>query len=170
MHGHGFRINKKKGEVDFSLLDAEVDRIVWMFSVPRLPDEIHRRRTAEEEILLGSDQERPRYWLATSMMLGEAFLLAPSTYQRRSPVWTPIDFIKNRQLIAEGKLVDTAFMEQVLGKPGQVRKVTFTGGKSPFFLFQTPITCHALWALNKEKQWLSITSLFEKRVKLQQSV
>ncbi|MBA4419239.1 MAG: 6-oxocyclohex-1-ene-1-carbonyl-CoA hydratase, partial [Syntrophus sp. (in: bacteria)] len=28
-----------------------------------------------------------------------------------------IDFIKNRQLVAEGRLVDTAFFEEVLGKP-----------------------------------------------------
>ena len=46
----------KNNDYDFSLLDAEVNRIVWIFAnlFPGCLDEIDRRHQAEEEILLGS--------------------------------------------------------------------------------------------------------------------
>jgi 6-oxo-cyclohex-1-ene-carbonyl-CoA hydrolase len=57
-----------------------------------------------------------RYWLGTNMM-GEAFLGFGAFNTKKITGKDTIDFIKNRQLIAEGALVDEAFMEQVLGKP-----------------------------------------------------
>ena len=57
-----------------------------------------------------------RYWLATNMM-GEAYLGFGAFNTKKMTGMDTIDFIKNRQLIAEGVLNDEAYMEQVLGKP-----------------------------------------------------
>ena len=44
---------------DFTLVDKEINRIIWTFAnlFPRLPDEVHRRHPLEEEIFLGSVQD-----------------------------------------------------------------------------------------------------------------
>jgi 6-oxo-cyclohex-1-ene-carbonyl-CoA hydrolase len=57
-----------------------------------------------------------RYWLATNMM-GEAFLGFGAFNTKKITGVDTIDFIKNRQLIAQGALVDEKFMEEVMGKP-----------------------------------------------------
>ena len=59
-----------------------------------------------------------RHWLAANMM-GEAFLGLSAFNTKKITSTDTIDFIKYRQLVAEGALVDEAFMEQVLGKPKQ---------------------------------------------------
>lgn len=109
---------QKKGEVDFSLLDAEVDRIVWIFAnlfpgcLMKSIDGVRQKK----KFFWDQIKNDHRYWLATNMM-GEAFLGFGAFNTKKITGVDTIDFIKNRQLIAEGKLVDTAFMEQVLGKP-----------------------------------------------------
>lgn len=109
---------QKKGEVDFSLLDAEVDRIVWIFAnlfpgcLMKAIDGVRQKK----KFFWDQIKNDHRYWLATNMM-GEAFLGFGAFNTKKITGVDTIDFIKNRQLIAEGKLVDTAFMEQVLGKP-----------------------------------------------------
>ena len=50
-------------------------------------------------------------------MMGEAFLGFGAFNTKKITSIDTIDFIKYRQLVAEGALVDEAFMEQVLGKP-----------------------------------------------------
>ena len=60
-----------------------------------------------------------RYWLAANMM-GEAFLGFGAFNTKKITGADTIDFIKNRQLVAEGALVDEGFMEEVLGKPKSV--------------------------------------------------
>ncbi len=57
-----------------------------------------------------------RYWLATNMM-GEAFLGFGAFNTKKITGTDTIDFIKNRQLIAQGALNDEKYMEEVLGKP-----------------------------------------------------
>lgn len=109
---------QKKGEVDFSLLDAEVDRIVWIFAnlfpgcLMKSIDGVRQKK----KFFWDQIKNDHRYWLATNMM-GEAFLGFGAFNTKKITGVDTIDFIKNRQLIAEGKLVDTAYMEQVLGKP-----------------------------------------------------
>jgi len=109
---------QKKGEVDFSLLDAEVDRIVWIFAnlfpgcLMKSIDGVRQKK----KFFWDQIKNDHRYWLATNMM-GEAFLGFGAFNTKKITGVDTVDFIKNRQLIAEGKLVDTAFMEQVLGKP-----------------------------------------------------
>ena len=50
-------------------------------------------------------------------MMGEAFLGFGAFNTKKITGADTIDFLKYRQLIAEGTLVDDGFMEQVLGKP-----------------------------------------------------
>jgi 6-oxo-cyclohex-1-ene-carbonyl-CoA hydrolase len=57
-----------------------------------------------------------RHWLAANMM-GEAYLGFGAFNSKKITGVDTIDFIKYRQNIAEGKLVDEKFFEEVLGKP-----------------------------------------------------
>ena len=50
-------------------------------------------------------------------MMGEAFLGFGAFNTKKITGTDTIDFIKYRQLVADGALVDEQFMEQVLGKP-----------------------------------------------------
>jgi len=59
-----------------------------------------------------------RHWLAANMM-GEAFLGFGAFNTKKITGADTIDFIKYRQLVAEGTLVDEKFMSEVLGKPQQ---------------------------------------------------
>jgi len=109
---------QKKGEVDFSLLDAEVDRIVWIFAnlfpgcLMKSIDGIRQKK----KFFWDQIKNDHRYWLATNMM-GEAFAGFGAFNTKKITGVDTIDFIKNRQLIAQGALNDTAYFEQILGKP-----------------------------------------------------
>ena len=50
-------------------------------------------------------------------MMGEAYLGFGAFNTKRITGMDTIDFIKNRQLIAQGALNSDEYMEQVLGKP-----------------------------------------------------
>ena len=52
-------VKEHQANADFELLDKEVDKIVLDLcqSLSRLPDQVHRQYSAEEEILLGYCQE-----------------------------------------------------------------------------------------------------------------
>jgi 6-oxo-cyclohex-1-ene-carbonyl-CoA hydrolase len=59
-----------------------------------------------------------RYWLATNMM-GEAFLGFGAFNTKKITGADTIDFVKNRQLIAQGALNSEDYMAEILGKPQQ---------------------------------------------------
>jgi 6-oxo-cyclohex-1-ene-carbonyl-CoA hydrolase len=108
----------KNNDFDFSLLDAEVDRIVWIFAnlfpgcLMKSIDGIRQKK----KFFWDTMKNDHRYWLATNMM-GEAFLGFGAFNTKKITGVDTIDFIKNRQLIAKGALVDEKFMEEVMGKP-----------------------------------------------------
>ena len=108
----------KNNAYDFSLLDAEVDRVVWIFAnlfpgcLNKSIDGIRQKK----KFFWDQSKNDHRYWLATNMM-GEAFLGFGAFNTKKITGVDTIDFIKNRQLIAKGALVNEAFMEEVLGKP-----------------------------------------------------
>jgi 6-oxo-cyclohex-1-ene-carbonyl-CoA hydrolase len=111
---------QKNNDVDFSLLDGEVDRIVWIFAnlfpgcLMKSIDGIRQKK----KFFWDTMKNDHRYWLATNMM-GEAFLGFGAFNTKKITGTDTIDFIKNRQLIAEGALNSEEYMEQVLGKPQQ---------------------------------------------------
>ena len=108
----------KNNAYDFSLLDAEVDKVVWTFAnlfpgcLMKSIDGIRQKKKFFWDMVKNDH----RYWLATNMM-GEAYLGFGAFNTKKITGTDTIDFIKNRQLIAQGALNDDAYMEQVLGKP-----------------------------------------------------
>jgi 6-oxo-cyclohex-1-ene-carbonyl-CoA hydrolase len=108
----------KKNEYDFSLLDAEVDKIVWTFAnlfpgcLMMSIDGVRNKK----KFFWDQSKNSNRHWLATNMM-GEAFLGFGAFNTKKITGADTIDFLKFRNLIGEGALVDENFMEQVLGKP-----------------------------------------------------
>lgn len=109
---------QKKGEVDFSLIDAEIDRICWTFAnlfpgcLMKSIDGIRQKKRFFWDL----NKHDHRHWLAVNMM-GEAFLGFGAFNTRKITGKDTIDFIRYRQLIAQGRLVDEAFMEEVMPKP-----------------------------------------------------
>jgi 6-oxocyclohex-1-ene-carbonyl-CoA hydrolase len=103
---------------DFELLDKEVNSILWTFSnlFPGcLIKSIDSVRTKKK--FFWDQMKLPnRHWLAANMM-NEAFLGFAAFNTKKITGRDQIDFIKYRQLIAEGALMDEAVFEQVLGKP-----------------------------------------------------
>ncbi len=108
----------KANAYDFSLLDAEVDRVVWIFAnlfpgcLMKSIDGIRQKKKSFWDQMKNDH----RYWLATNMM-GEAFLGFGAFNTKKITGADTIDFIKNRQLIAEGTLNNEAYFAEVLGKP-----------------------------------------------------
>ena len=108
----------KNNDYDFSLLDGEVDKIVWTFTnlfpgcLIKSVDSVR----AKKKFFWDQTKNYNRHWLAANMM-GEAFLGFGAFNTKKITGMDVIDFIKYRQNIAEGKLVDETFMEEVMGKP-----------------------------------------------------
>ncbi len=108
----------KNNDYDFSLIDAEVNRVVWIFAnlfpgcLMKSIDGIRQKKKSFWDQMKNDH----RYWLATNMM-GEAFLGFGAFNTKRITGADTIDFIKNRQLIAQGTLNDEKYMEEIMGKP-----------------------------------------------------
>jgi 6-oxo-cyclohex-1-ene-carbonyl-CoA hydrolase len=108
----------KANDYDFSLLDAEVDKAVWTFAnlfpgcLMMSIDGVRNKKKFFWDQMKNSN----RHWLAANMM-AEAFLGFGAFNTKKITGTDTIDFLKYRQLIAEGALVDDGCMEQVLGKP-----------------------------------------------------
>jgi len=108
----------KNNAYDFGLLDPEVEKVVWTFAnlfpgcLMKSIDGIRQKKKSFWDQMKNDH----RYWLATNMM-GEAFLGFGAFNTKKITGADTIDFIKNRQLIAQGVLNNEAYMEQVLGKP-----------------------------------------------------
>jgi 6-oxocyclohex-1-ene-carbonyl-CoA hydrolase len=109
---------QKNNDVDFSLLDAAVDSICWTFAnlfpgcLAKSIDGIRQKK----KFFWDTMKNDHRHWLAANMM-GEAFLGFGAFNSKKITGVDTIDFIKYRQLVAEGTLVNEAFMADVLGKP-----------------------------------------------------
>jgi len=108
----------KNNDYDFSRLDAEVDKVVWTFAnlfpgcLMKSIDGVRQKKKSFWDAMKNDH----RYWLATNMM-GEAFLGFGAFNTKKITGKDTIDFIKNRQLIAEGGLVNEDNFAEVLGKP-----------------------------------------------------
>jgi 6-oxo-cyclohex-1-ene-carbonyl-CoA hydrolase len=108
----------KANEYDFALLDAEVDRISYTFAnlfpgcLMMSIDGIRNKK----KYFWDQAKNPNRHWLAANMM-GEAFLGFGAFNTKKITGADTINFIKYRQNVAEGKLVDEKFFEDVLGKP-----------------------------------------------------
>jgi 6-oxo-cyclohex-1-ene-carbonyl-CoA hydrolase len=108
----------KSGSVDLTLLDAEIDAIVWKLTnlfpgcLMKSIDGIR----AKKKFFWDQMKLPNRHWLAANMA-GEAFLGFNAFNARKIVGKDVIDFVRLRQLIAEGRIMDDEAFAEVLGKP-----------------------------------------------------
>ncbi|HEB84260.1 MAG TPA: 6-oxocyclohex-1-ene-1-carbonyl-CoA hydratase [Bacteroidetes bacterium] len=108
----------KEAEYDFSLLDREVDKIVWTFTnlfpgcLMKSVDGIRQKKRFFWDL----NKHDHRHWLAANMQ-GEAFLGFNAFNTKKITGQDVIDFVEFRRRIADGDLFDDDFFEAVLGKP-----------------------------------------------------
>lgn len=108
----------KKAETDFSLLDQRINEVVWTLAnlMPLCLMKAIETIRWKKKFFWDQNKISAKYWLAANMnmeaYLGfNAFNTEDMTGQRR------IDFIKYRQLIAQGHAFDDDLAEQVMAKP-----------------------------------------------------
>ena len=108
----------KTAQYDFKLLDAEVNKIIWTFTnlfpgcLIKSIDGIRMKK----KFFWDQTKLANRHWLAANMAT-EAFLGFHAFNTKKITGMDVIDFIKFRQLQAEGHPFDEEFMAAVLGKP-----------------------------------------------------
>jgi 6-oxocyclohex-1-ene-carbonyl-CoA hydrolase len=108
----------KSAATDFELLDKEVGNILWTFTnlfphcLQMSVDAVRQKK----RFFWDQGKSTYRHWLATNMS-SEAFLGFTAFNTKRITGQDTVDFIKYRQLLAEGQRVDDDLFEQVLGKP-----------------------------------------------------
>jgi 6-oxo-cyclohex-1-ene-carbonyl-CoA hydrolase len=110
----------KSGTVDFELLDQEVDKMVWHLAnlFPGCLQMSIDGIRAKKKFFWDQMKLPNLHWLKANMS-GEAFLGFTAFNTRKITGTDTIDFIKYRQLIAEGEMLDDDFFEAVLGKPSK---------------------------------------------------
>jgi len=105
-------------EYDFAMLDAEVNKITWTLAnlfencVQMSIDSMRMKKRFfwdQSKVLM-------RQWLGQNMML-DAFLGFHAFSTRKITGKDTIDFIKYRQLVAEGRRMDMDVLAEVMPKP-----------------------------------------------------
>ncbi len=108
----------KSCEYDFSRLDAEVQDVVWRManlfpgSLQMSIDSVR----AKKKFFWDQAKLPARHWLAANMF-GEAFLGFHAFSTRKQTGEDVIDFLRYRQLIAEGAVMNDEAFEQVMPQP-----------------------------------------------------
>ena len=108
----------KQATVDFELLDKAVDDMLWTFTnlFPHCLQMSIDGIRAKKKFFWDASKDYYRHWLMANMS-SEAYLGFTAFNTRRITGQDTIDFIKYRQLIAEGRMVDKDLFAEVLGKP-----------------------------------------------------
>ena len=110
----------KELPIDFTLLDREVNRVIWTFAnlfpgcLIKAVDGIR----AKKKFFWDQSKLPNRHWLMANMNY-EAFLGFNAFNTKKITGTDVIDFIKWRQLIAEGAPAIAETFAEVLGKPKQ---------------------------------------------------
>jgi 6-oxo-cyclohex-1-ene-carbonyl-CoA hydrolase len=105
-------------QTDFTRLDESINEILWRFTnlfpgcLIKTIDSIR----AKKKFFWDYSKNYNRHWLAANMS-GEAFLGFHAFNTKKITGQDVIDFVKYRQLIAEGAYQDDDLFEAVLGKP-----------------------------------------------------
>ena len=103
---------------DFELLDREVNAMVWKFTnlFPGCLIKSIDGIRAKKKFFWDQMKLANRHWLAANMN-HEAYLGFNAFDAKKVTGKDVIDFVKYRQLVAEGQVFDDKFAEQVLAKP-----------------------------------------------------
>ena len=108
----------KSGTIDLSLLDREVASVVWRLAnlfpgcLMKSIDGIRSKKKYFWDMMKLPN----RHWLSANMS-NEAYLGFTAFNTRKITGKDTIDFVRYRQLIAEGREMDATVFEEVLGKP-----------------------------------------------------
>jgi len=108
----------KNNDYDFSLLDAEIDKITWTFAnlfpgcLIKSIDGIRQKK----KFFWDTTKNEHRHWLAANMAV-EAFLGFGAFNTKKITGQDTIDFIKFRKGVAEAHMMNDDFFAEVLGKP-----------------------------------------------------
>jgi 6-oxo-cyclohex-1-ene-carbonyl-CoA hydrolase len=108
----------KNATVDFELLDAAVNGMLWTFTnlFPHCLQMSIDGIRAKKKFFWDASKDYYRHWLASNMN-HEAFLGFTAFNTRKMTGKDTIDFIKYRQMLAEGHLVNEEFFAKVLPAP-----------------------------------------------------
>ncbi len=108
----------KTATINFELLDKEVNKIVWKLTnlMPGCTIKAVEGIRMKKKYFWDMSKTINRHWLAANMST-EAFLGFQAFNTRKITGSDVIDFVKYRQLIAQGKEMDENLFEQVLGTP-----------------------------------------------------
>ncbi|MGB2906122.1 MAG: 6-oxocyclohex-1-ene-1-carbonyl-CoA hydratase [Candidatus Aminicenantaceae bacterium] len=108
----------KTAEIDFEILDKAVQDKIWRFTnlFPGCVIKSLDSMRAKKKYFWDQQKNYNRHWLSVNMMT-EAYLGFNAFNTKKITGDDVIDFIKYRQLIAQGSSVDEAFMEAVLAQP-----------------------------------------------------
>ena len=108
----------KANSTDFALLDKEVDKVIWNFTnlFPGCLIKSIDGIRAKKKFFWDQTKLANRHWLAANMS-GEAYLGFTAFNTKKLTGTDVIDFIRYRQLIAAGALMDEETFAQVLPKP-----------------------------------------------------
>ena len=105
-------------KTDFELLDKEVNALIWKFTnlFPHCLMKSIDGIRAKKKFFWDQMKLANRHWLAANMNF-EAHLGFNAFDTKKITGQDVIDFVKYRQLTAEGALINDEFAAQVLGKP-----------------------------------------------------
>ncbi len=108
----------KKLEVDFSRLDASVNRLIWKFTnlFPGCLTMSIDAIRAKKKFFWDQSKLSSRHWLAANMNY-EAFLGFTAFNNKKVTGADKIDFIKFREAIADGKELNDELFDEILPKP-----------------------------------------------------
>ena len=108
----------KESTIDFELLDKAVDDILWRFTnlFPNCLQMSIDSIRAKKKFFWDASKDYYRHWLMANMS-SEAFLGFTAFNTRKMTGKDTIDFIRYRQLIAEGRQMDEELFAEVLPKP-----------------------------------------------------
>jgi 6-oxo-cyclohex-1-ene-carbonyl-CoA hydrolase len=108
----------KEAVIDFELLDKAVDEVIWKFTnlFPGCLIKSIEGIRAKKKFFWDMAKNYNRHWLSVNMST-EAFLGFNAFNTKKITGQDVIDFIKYRQLIAQGADFDDAFKEAVLPQP-----------------------------------------------------
>jgi 6-oxo-cyclohex-1-ene-carbonyl-CoA hydrolase len=111
----------KTAAYDFSLLDKELDRIVWTFTnlMPGCLIKSIDGIRMKKKFFWDMCKLPNRHWLAANMAT-EAFLGFNAFNTKKITGVDVVDFVELRKLMAEGHPFDQELMEKVMGKPKNV--------------------------------------------------
>ncbi len=103
---------------DFSMVDAEVNRILWTFTnlFPHCLMKSIAGIRQKKKYFWDLNKNDHLFWLGVNMS-SEAFLGFTAFNTKKITGKDTIDFLKYRKMIGEGHLVDDELFEAVLGKP-----------------------------------------------------